>query len=149
EAVTMADVTTEGEIIPNTEKRIAVDFVCIAGGLYPLAELAAAIGLPFQYSEELGGHVPLHNEAMETNVDGIYVAGNITGLESAIVTSDKRKEAGLCIVKITTEHDVEAALQNALQEVNETREAVSIQFHPRIEEGGAAISYSLEEIATN
>src|SRR5699024_3731817 len=58
EAVTMADVTTEGEIIPNTEKRIAVDFVCIAGGLYPLAELAAAIGLPFQYSEELGGHVP-------------------------------------------------------------------------------------------
>lgn len=149
EAVTMADVTTEGEIIPNTEKRIAVDFVCIAGGLYPLAELAAAIGLPFQYSEELGGHVPLHNEAMETNVDGIYVAGNITGIESAKVARAQGKAAGLSIVKNTTEHNVEAALQNALQEVNETRQAASIQFHPRIEEGRTAISHSFEETATN
>src|SRR5699024_10557724 len=134
EAVTMADVTTEGEIIPNTEKRIAVDFVCIAGGLYPLAELAAAIGLPFQYSEELGGHVPLHNEAMETNVDWIYVARNITGIDSSNVAHSQDKAAGLSIVNITNEHNINASLLNALQELNETRQAASIHLQPRIEE---------------
>src|SRR5690625_5166615 len=40
ESVTMCKVTTEGELIPGTEERVDVDFVCIAGGLYPLAELA-------------------------------------------------------------------------------------------------------------
>src|SRR5699024_12762489 len=37
ESVTMVDVTSDGEVIPGTKKDIAVDFVCIAGGLYPLA----------------------------------------------------------------------------------------------------------------
>src|SRR5699024_5649598 len=73
ESVTMVDVTADGEIIPGSEENIAVDFVCIAAGLYPLAELAAAMGLPFQDSEELGGHVHLHNEAMDTSMDRIYV----------------------------------------------------------------------------
>src|SRR5699024_4316416 len=59
ESVTMVDVTSDGEVIPGTKKDIAVDFVCIAGGLYPLAELAAATGLPFQFQEELGGHIPI------------------------------------------------------------------------------------------
>src|SRR5699024_1583591 len=30
ESVTMVDVTSDGEVIPGTEKDIAVDFVCIA-----------------------------------------------------------------------------------------------------------------------
>lgn len=149
ESVTMVDVTTDGEIVPNTEQHIDVDFVCIAGGLYPLAELAAAVGLPFQYSEELGGHVPLHNEAMETNVAGIYVAGNITGIESAKVARAQGKAAGLSIVKNTTEQNVTAALQDALHEVRETRQAASIQFHPRIEEGRSAINTSFQNKATN
>src|SRR5699024_10654751 len=69
ESVTMVDVTSDGEVIPGTEKDIAVDFVCIAGGLYPLAELAAATGLPFQFQEELGGHIPIHNDALETTME--------------------------------------------------------------------------------
>ena len=66
ESVTMCDITPEGKLIQGSEKTIDVDFVCIAGGLYPLTELAAVIGCPFQYIEELGGHVPIHNEQLET-----------------------------------------------------------------------------------
>src|SRR5699024_1287118 len=98
ESVTMVDVTSDGEIIPGTEKDIAVDFVCIAGGLYPLAVLAAATGLPFQFQEELGGHITIHNDAMETPMEGIYVAGNITGIESAKVARAQGKVAGLSII---------------------------------------------------
>ena len=50
-------------------------------GLYPLAELAAVAGCPFHYISELGGHVPLHSETMETPLPGLFVAGNITGIE--------------------------------------------------------------------
>src|SRR5690625_6122141 len=81
ESVKIVTVTANGEIVPGSEETIDVDFVCIAGGLYPLAELAAAAGIPFKYIAELGGHVPIHNEKMEPPVDGLYVAGNITGIE--------------------------------------------------------------------
>ena len=39
ESVTMVDITADGDIVKGSEKIIDVDFVCIAGGLYPLAEL--------------------------------------------------------------------------------------------------------------
>src|SRR5690606_34170371 len=66
ESVTLCKVTPDGVPVPGTEHTVAADFVCIAGGLYPLAELAAIIGCPFRLIEELGGHVPVHNEQMET-----------------------------------------------------------------------------------
>lgn len=62
-----------------------VNFVCIAGGLYPLTELTEVIGCLFQYVKELGGHVPVHNEQMETPVYGLFVTGNITGIENSKV----------------------------------------------------------------
>lgn len=148
ESVTMVDITAEGEIKEGSEQEIPVDFVCIAGGLYPLAELAAAMGLPFKYSEELGGHVPVHNEAMETTVDGLYVAGNITGIESAKVARAQGKVAGLSIVKNSTKENVDDLLQSAKDEVNATRDNASIQFHPGIKQGRSNVSQAFEaEIA--
>jgi len=149
ESVTMVDVTVDGEIIPGTEQDISVDFVCIAGGLYPLAELAAAMGLPFEYSEELGGHVPLHNEAMETSLEGVYVAGNITGIESAKVARAQGKVAGLSIVKNNNKANVDSKIADAIQEVKDTREAASIQFHPNIEQGRNNISNSFQKATQN
>ena|SRR5690625_5034331 len=135
ESVTMVDVTSDGEVIPGTKKDIAVDFVCIAGGLYPLAELAAATGLPFQFQEELGGHIPIHNDAMETPMEGIYVAGNITGIESAKVARAQGKVAGLSIINNQGKEKVASKLQSAMEEVNQIRHDASIQFHPNIEYG--------------
>ncbi|MUV36370.1 Sarcosine oxidase [Lentibacillus sp. JNUCC-1] len=144
EAVTICKVTPEGAPIKGTEEKIAVDFVCIAGGLYPLAELAAVAGCPFQYVEELGGHVPVHNERMETPLEGLYVAGNITGIESAKVARAQGTVAGLSIVRDSMdavdliEHGIESAIQNVIQ----TRENASIQFHPGIHEGREKVAQS-------
>lgn len=147
ESVTMVDVTMDGDIIRNTEETIPVDFVCIAGGLYPLTELAAVVGCPFQYSEELGGHVPIHNEAMETPIAGIYVAGNITGIESAKVAREQGTVAGLSIVKNhLNNRDTEQKLEKAIENVKATREAATIQFHPRIEEGRTRISEAYNQL---
>lgn len=129
ESVTICDITPTGEIIPGSEKTIAVDFVCIAGGLYPLAELASVIGCPFQYVEELGGHVPIHSERMETPIEGLFVAGNITGIESAKVARAQGKLAGYSIAQQSEK------VQEAMTEVKMIRSEASIQFHPEITEG--------------
>ncbi|TQS75385.1 NAD(P)/FAD-dependent oxidoreductase [Ornithinibacillus gellani] len=137
ESVTMCRINADGEQIPGTEENITVDFVCIAGGLYPLTELAAVIGCPFRYMEELGGHVPIHSERMETPLKGVYVAGNITGIESAKVARAQGELAGLSIAadKLKAHADLQQHVEDAVKLVATTRADATIQFHPHITDG--------------
>lgn len=148
ESVTICDITADGEIIPGSERNIEVDFVCIAGGLYPLAELAAVIGCPFQYIEELGGHVPVHNEQMETPLEGLFVAGNITGIESAKVARAQGTLAGLSIAKRKGQNlaKLENQIQQAKMNVRTIRENATIQFHPGIEKGRSRMEEAYYDI---
>lgn len=147
ESVTMCDITSDGERVQGSEKTIDVDFVCIAGGLYPLAELASVIGCPFKYVEELGGHVPVHNEQMETPIEGLFVAGNITGIESSKVASAQGTLAGLSIVKRKGNEGkaIDGQVLHAMEKVKTIREEASIQFHPEIDEGRKKISQAFQE----
>ncbi|WP_442601540.1 NAD(P)/FAD-dependent oxidoreductase [Paenibacillus sp. KN14-4R] len=137
ESVRIATVTADGEIVPGSTRTIPVDFVCIAGDLYPLAELASVAGCPLRYVPELGGHVPLHNANMQTPLKGLYVAGNITGIESAKVAKAQGKVAGLSIVQGFKEQNpmIIKELDLAKQLVIETREQALIQFHPHVADG--------------
>ncbi|HZW67506.1 MAG TPA: NAD(P)/FAD-dependent oxidoreductase [Pseudogracilibacillus sp.] len=147
ESVTVVKVDPDGNVIPNTEEIVEVDFVCIAGGLYPLSELASVAGCPFHYAEELGGHVPVHNESMETPVDGLYVAGNITGIESAKVAARQGTVAGLSIAKKYAQNkaDITFQLEVAKDLVKQTRDDASIQFHPNIREGRKKVHNAFNE----
>ncbi|MEO2205323.1 FAD-dependent oxidoreductase [Paenibacillus pabuli] len=134
ESVTLADVTGRGEIIPGSEREENVDFVALAGGLSPLAELAAVAGCPLVYAEELGGHIPLHNEEMQTPVEGLYVAGNITGIESALVAMAQGSVAAAAICRDAgvLGKDWEHNLLEAMEHVRRIRAAAMIQFHSGI-----------------
>ena len=147
ESVTIANITPDGEIIPGSEETTKVDFVCIAGGLYPLVELAAVAGCPFKYVEELGGHVPVHNEQMETPLEGLYVAGNITGIESAKVARAQGYVAGLSIAKKALQHppEIKYKLTEATKNVKVTREEAVIQFHPGIETGREKVAAAFQK----
>ncbi len=147
ESVTVCDITPDGKKVKGSEKEIEVDFVCIAGGLYPLAELAAVIGCPFQYAEELGGHVPVHNEQMETPLDGLFVAGNITGIESSKVAAAQGTLAGLSVIKrkIKDTSEINDQILAAAENVKTVRSNASIQFHPGIVEGREKVSDAFEK----
>ena len=149
ESVTMCAITPDGEPIQGSEQTIAVDFVCIAGGLYPLAELAAVAGCPFQYIEELGGHVPVHNERMETPLAGLFVAGNITGIESAKVARAQGTLAGLSIVKRTRKEaaNIENKVLEAMENVKTVRREATIQFHPGIEAGREKVQSAFYQLS--
>lgn len=113
----------------------SVDFVCMAGSLYPLAELAAVAGCPFRFVPELGGHVPLHNAQMQTPLAGLFVAWNITGIESAKVAAAQGTVAGISIAAFHKASGTGVELQRAIEHVRAVRDKSLFQFHPQVSEG--------------
>ncbi|RYG73474.1 FAD-dependent oxidoreductase [Lentibacillus lipolyticus] len=117
-------------------KTMGVDCVCISGGLYPLSELAEAAGCDFVYIEELGGHVPLHSPELETTKDGIYVAGNITGIEGAKVAMAQGELAGTAISsRLGLLQKGSDAISEAQVKVQDARANAVITFQQHIESG--------------
>jgi len=135
EGVTMATIHSNGEVVTGSEEQVEADFVCIAGGLYPLTELAAVAGCPFYLIDELGGYVPLHNERMETTLDGLYVAGNITGIEGAKVAAAQGVTAGLSMAKHAGVTGLDQEMEDAVKAIEQTRDQAHIQFHPEVKKG--------------
>jgi len=68
--------------IPGTEKRLDCDLICIAVGLTPTYELASHAGAQLSFVPELGGFVARRTRFMEV-CDGVYVAGDVSGIEEA------------------------------------------------------------------
>ncbi|MFZ7102797.1 MAG: NAD(P)/FAD-dependent oxidoreductase [Peptococcaceae bacterium] len=81
--------------IPGTEISFDIDTICVATGLTPLAELAWALGCKFHYLPAMGGFIPDHDQNMETNIKGIYVAGDIAGVEEASTAMEEGRLAGV------------------------------------------------------
>ncbi|SDC21948.1 NAD(P)/FAD-dependent oxidoreductase [Shouchella lonarensis] len=134
-AVSIASLTQEGEIIPGSETEQQVDFVAIAGGLTPLTELIGLTTCPLREIASLGGAVPEHAEDMTTPVPHLYVAGNITGIESAKVAKAQGHVAGLSVARHSFKKYVCTALQQAMAQVQTTRAQALIQFHPNVKNG--------------
>jgi len=99
EAATIAAVDREWNLVPGTEKTLEVDTICVAAGLTPLAGLAWMAGCECVYLPELGGYVPIHNEKMESSVRGVYVAGDLAGVEEASTAMEEGRLAGLSVAE--------------------------------------------------
>lgn len=82
--------------IPGTDRDLGVDVVCLATGLTPLAEILWQAGAEMSYVPELGGFVPVYDENMETTAKGVFVAGDVAGIEEASTAMAAGRLAGLC-----------------------------------------------------
>lgn len=80
--------------IKGTEKKIECDTICLAVGLSPLSEFFWAAGCKLVYVKELGGYVAVHNDDMETTKEGIYLAGDVSGIEEAVTAMLEGRIAG-------------------------------------------------------
>lgn len=96
ERAVIAELGSEGPI-PGSEKAFDVDVVCVAAGLRPTSELAWMAGVKHLYIPELGGFLPKHDESMETDVEGIFVAGDTAGVEEASTAMDEGRLAGMAM----------------------------------------------------
>jgi len=96
-AAIVAQVDQEMRPIAGSEQTLDVDTVCLAVGLTPMAELALMAGCQFVYIPDLGGHVPVHDDHMQTTIAGIYVAGDVSGIEEASTAMEEGRLAGIAV----------------------------------------------------
>ncbi len=81
--------------VAGSERELSVDTICLAVGLNPMTELAWMTGCQFEAVPALGGPIPLHDHNMQTTINGVYVAGDIAGVEEASSAMEEGNLAGI------------------------------------------------------
>jgi len=118
EAVEIADADMNFDPVPGTERQIECDLVGVAVGLHPLSELCWMMQCDFLYSGGLGGHVPKHDRDMQTSRNGIYIAGDVAGIEEASVAIEEGRLAGIAAAEALgyIPHNMARELKNGIWE---------------------------------
>jgi len=95
EGATIVQLDEKWQEISGNERDVEVDTICLSVGLNPASEILSQAGCRMIYIPELGGHVAWHDENMETTVKGIYVAGDVAGIEEASSAMLEGRMAGI------------------------------------------------------
>jgi len=84
---------------PDRERtrRLEVDTLAIGYGFVPRVELAQLAGCELEFQDELGGWIPRKDEAGESSVSGVWVAGDGGGVSGSVVAELEGELAGLAI----------------------------------------------------
>lgn len=93
--VTIAEVDSNFQFIEGTEKHFDVDTICLAVGLSPMSQLLKMAGCKMEDNPKKGGQVPLCNEYGETTIGGVFVAGDVSGIEEASSAMIEGRIAGI------------------------------------------------------
>ena len=95
----IAAVDANWQPIPGSKRTLDVDTVCLAVGLTPNCELAFQSGCRRTYIPYLGGSVAVHGRNLETTVDGVFIAGDASGIEEASTAMLEGRLAGLAVAE--------------------------------------------------
>ena len=93
--VTIAQVDDHFKFIPGTEKHFDVDTICLAVGLSPMSQLLKMAGCQMEDNPKRGGQVPICDKYGETSIKGIFVAGDVSGIEEASSAMIEGRIAGI------------------------------------------------------
>ncbi|MDF2513182.1 MAG: thioredoxin reductase [Herbinix sp.] len=91
--VTIGEVDSRWNIIPGTEKTFEADTICLAVGLSPMSQLLKMAGC--HMVDTPGGVVPESSEKGATSIPGIFVAGDVSGIEEASSAMIEGRIAGI------------------------------------------------------
>ena len=93
--VTIAEVDDKFKFIPGTEKHFDVDTICLAVGLSPMSQLLKMAGAQMEDNPKRGGQVPICDEYGRTSIPGVFVAGDVSGIEEASSAMIEGRMAGV------------------------------------------------------
>lgn len=119
--VTIAQVDQNWQTVPGSEKHFDADTICLAVGLSPMSQLLKMAGCEMEDNPKKGGQVPLCDEYGETSVKGIFVAGDVSGIEeasSAMIEGRMAGTAAACELGFMDERERDkklAVLEKALE----------------------------------
>jgi hypothetical protein len=89
EGVKIAQADKDGKVMEETERNVPCDCLLLSVGLIPENELSMEAGI--ELDERIGG--PIVDEYLQTNIDGIFAAGNVLQVWDLVdnVTTDGEK----------------------------------------------------------
>lgn len=90
----IAEVDDKFQVLPETEKFINCDTICLAVGLNPLNELLWQAGCEFKYIDGIG-EVPYFDEYRRTSNKDIFLAGDCAVIGEASIARLEGRIAGL------------------------------------------------------
>ena len=93
--VTIAEVDSHFNFIPGTEKHFDVDTICLAVGLSPMSQLLKMAGCQMEDNPKRGGQVPICDSYGRTSLPGVFVAGDVSGIEEASSAMIEGRMAGI------------------------------------------------------
>jgi len=94
ESVTLSKVNSAGEPIQGTEKHLEADLVALGWGFSPSLELPLMVGVATHQDVD-GSLVAIVDEDMRSNVEGVYIAGEATGVGGAAMAVAEGTLAGV------------------------------------------------------
>lgn len=98
EEVLTVKVDRNGRRLPGSEKVYPCDCLAVGYGFVANIELAQLAGCRLEYDASQGGWIVGVTEDLETSVDGIFAAGEITGIAGATKSITEGKLAALTIL---------------------------------------------------
>ncbi|MFU8793460.1 MAG: NAD(P)/FAD-dependent oxidoreductase [Acholeplasmataceae bacterium] len=104
-AIEIASLDDQFQVIPNTNQVIETDAVCIAVGLSPMTQLLGMLHVDMKYIKELGGLVPVLNEDHQTSIPFLFTCGDASGIEEASSAMMEGHLAGLGVLKYLGHQD--------------------------------------------
>ncbi len=120
EGAVIAQLDEKWNFKPGTERRIDCDTICVTVGLNPTYELVQQSGARLSLVPDLGGFVPMRTRCMEVS-EGVYVAGDLAGIEEATTAMLEGQIAGIHAAQAlgygsTKDADMLEALLSELEE---------------------------------
>ena len=94
EAVTVAALDPEGRVRPGTERRIACDTLAVGHGMLAHTDLAETLGCAI---DATGDPFVVTDAEQRTDVDGVWAAGEATGIGGAVLALAEGEIAGYSI----------------------------------------------------
>jgi len=95
ERVVLMRCDRDGNLIPGTEVTEPADTLCAGYGFIPSVQLTHMLGCEHTYHTARGGWVPAHDDAMQTSVAGVFVAGEVAAIGGAHAAMAEGTLAGL------------------------------------------------------
>ena len=76
------------------------------------------------YFNELGGYIGLHDQKMQTSIPGVYIAGDVSGIEEASSAMMEGRIAGISAAEkiLGKDKKIEDERQRNIKELEELRE---------------------------
>lgn len=97
EGAIIAELDDHFNPVPGTEQRLDVDTICLAVGLSPLVKLAAVAGCKLVKNPAKNETIPWYDDNMMTSKKGIFVAGDLAGVEEASIALEEGGVAGVAV----------------------------------------------------